>query len=212
MSGDRDVAAEFGEALNMTAKELERWLSTEESKEVGQKPDGGESTGHASGREIVRLLRKGKSSWTGQDFEHMAKVSDQHSLRRTLGGPAVVTRVCFDSAFSTGLLFGLRRIGVFRAARSPAARRLVAAALSRVHIGSDGFAVRADAVNGERHAALALTGNSQSRVTALVAAYVVRAVVGGALPAGVHHIDQLPPLAGLPEELAGNGVRLHDVL
>ncbi|MFI6179116.1 DUF3140 domain-containing protein [Nonomuraea sp. NPDC051191] len=74
MSGDRDVAAEFGEAVNMTAKELERWLDTDESKEAGQKRDGGESTGHASGRGIVRLLRKGKSSLNGHDYEHMTKV------------------------------------------------------------------------------------------------------------------------------------------
>ncbi|MEV3982362.1 saccharopine dehydrogenase NADP-binding domain-containing protein [Nonomuraea sp. NPDC049758] len=149
----------------------------------------------------------------GRRTAHPLDFSDQHSLRRTLGGgPEVVTRVCFDSAFATGLLFGLRRIGVFRAARSPLARRLVAATLSRVHVGSDDFAVRADAADGERHAALALTGNSQSRITAVVAAHVVRAVVGGVLPAGVHHIDLLPALAGLPEELAPHGVRLYDLL
>ncbi|PZG23470.1 DUF3140 domain-containing protein [Nonomuraea aridisoli] len=72
--GDGDVAAEFGRAVNMTAAELERWLATEESKSVGQKDDGGESTGHASGRRIVELLRKRKSSWTDQDYAHMAKV------------------------------------------------------------------------------------------------------------------------------------------
>jgi Protein of unknown function (DUF3140) len=72
--GDRDVAAEFGQAVNMTAAELERWLATEESKSVGQKDDGGESTGHASGRRIVELLGKRKSSWTDEDYAHMAKV------------------------------------------------------------------------------------------------------------------------------------------
>ncbi|KAB8196791.1 DUF3140 domain-containing protein [Nonomuraea phyllanthi] len=72
--GERDVAAEFGEAVNMTAKELEHWLTTEESRSVGQKDGGGESTGHASGRRIVELLRKRKSSWTEQDYEHMSKV------------------------------------------------------------------------------------------------------------------------------------------
>ncbi|MFG2074837.1 Protein of unknown function [Nonomuraea maritima] len=72
--GDKDVAAEFGEAVNMTATELERWLATEESKSVGQKDDGGESTGHASGRRIVDLLRKRKSAMTDQDYAHMAKV------------------------------------------------------------------------------------------------------------------------------------------
>lgn len=29
------------------------------------------------------------------------------------------------------------------------------------------------------------------------------------LPAGVHHIERLPALAGLPEALAGHGVTLH---
>ncbi|MFI7611718.1 DUF3140 domain-containing protein [Nonomuraea terrae] len=72
--GDKDVAAEFGQAVNMTAAELERWLATEESKSVGQKDDGGESAGHASGRRIVELLTKRKSSWTDQDYAHMAKV------------------------------------------------------------------------------------------------------------------------------------------
>ncbi|NUW33886.1 saccharopine dehydrogenase NADP-binding domain-containing protein [Nonomuraea sp. SMC257] len=135
--------------------------------------------------------------------------SDQHSLRRTLGVPAVTTRMCLDSAFSTTLLAGLRRLSVFRAARGPLARRLVTAALSRVHIGGDGFAVRVDAVNRDRHVALALTGNAQSRATALVAAHVTRAVLGGELPGGVHHIDQLPALADLPDRLAAYGIVPH---
>ena len=41
----------------MTASEIEHWLETDHSKEVGQKQDGeGESTGHQSGRHIVELL------------------------------------------------------------------------------------------------------------------------------------------------------------
>ncbi|RKS79862.1 uncharacterized protein DUF3140 [Actinomadura pelletieri DSM 43383] len=76
MSGDdrEDVAAEFGKVVNMTPKELERWLATEESRSVGQKDDGGESTGHASGRRIVELLRARKSDLTEQDYAHMNKV------------------------------------------------------------------------------------------------------------------------------------------
>src|SRR5690606_42125517 len=45
------IADEFGQAVNMTAKYLESWLATDESKSVGQKDDGGESTGHESGRD-----------------------------------------------------------------------------------------------------------------------------------------------------------------
>jgi hypothetical protein len=51
---------EFGEAVNMTASELDSWLDTDESKSVGQS-DGGESVGHESGRRIVALLRTKKS-------------------------------------------------------------------------------------------------------------------------------------------------------
>ncbi|GAA3308722.1 DUF3140 domain-containing protein [Nonomuraea dietziae] len=71
---ERQVAAEFAQAVNMTAKELERWLATEESKTVGQKSDGGESTGHESGRKIIELLGAKKSALTEQDYAHMRKV------------------------------------------------------------------------------------------------------------------------------------------
>ena len=62
-----DTHAEFRDAVNMTASELERWLDTEPSKEVGQKTDGGESTGHASGRRIVKILRTKKGDLTDDD-------------------------------------------------------------------------------------------------------------------------------------------------
>lgn len=71
---EQAVAADFDRAVNMTAKELERWLATDESKAVGQKDDGGESTGHESGRRIVALLQAKKSSLTEQDYAHMRKV------------------------------------------------------------------------------------------------------------------------------------------
>ncbi|UGY90299.1 hypothetical protein [Streptomyces gobiensis] len=90
-----------------------------------------------------------------------------------------------------------RRTGLLRAARRPGVRRTLTGAFRRLHIGGDGFAVRA------------LTGRSQSRVTGLVAAYVVREVLTGTVPAGVHHIEQLPALAGLPETLARAGVTLR---
>jgi hypothetical protein len=69
------VRAEFGEAVNMTAGELEKWLGTDESRSVGQDSDGsGESTGHASGRRIVDLLRTKKDDLTDDDLAHMRKV------------------------------------------------------------------------------------------------------------------------------------------
>jgi Protein of unknown function (DUF3140) len=66
---------EFGEAVNMTAGELEEWLQTEESQSVGQKSGGsGESTGHESGRQIVELLHTRKADLTDDDLARMRKV------------------------------------------------------------------------------------------------------------------------------------------
>lgn len=69
-----DVQADFDEAVNMTAGELGKWLDTDESKAAGQHKDGGESTGHASGRRIVDLLHKKKADLTDDDRAHMRKV------------------------------------------------------------------------------------------------------------------------------------------
>ncbi|MFC8708109.1 DUF3140 domain-containing protein [Streptomyces anulatus] len=79
MSGGSDQERQetldrFGEAVNMTAGELEEWLDTDQSREVGQK-DGGESTGHASGRRIVKLLRTRKGAFNDGDLAHMRKVT-----------------------------------------------------------------------------------------------------------------------------------------
>lgn len=70
--GDETVGA-FSEAVNMTAGELEKWLATDESRDVGQS-DGGESVGHASGRRIIKLLRTKKADLTDEDVAHMRKV------------------------------------------------------------------------------------------------------------------------------------------
>ena len=75
MSALDEVAGEFREAVNMTPEELEDWLGTDESQAVGQKSsDGGESTGHESGRRIVELLRTEKGDLTDDDAAHMRKV------------------------------------------------------------------------------------------------------------------------------------------
>ncbi|MGX6606394.1 DUF3140 domain-containing protein [Micromonosporaceae bacterium Da 78-11] len=72
---DDDVYAEFRDAVNMSVSELEKWLGSDESKEVGQKSaDHSESVGHDSGRKIVRILGKKKADLTGADEDHMRKV------------------------------------------------------------------------------------------------------------------------------------------
>ena len=76
MADDRQqIIKEFDEAVNMTPKELEEWLQTDESKSVGQSDGGGESKGHESGRRIVEIKRKNQSAYTDDDIEHMKRVN-----------------------------------------------------------------------------------------------------------------------------------------
>ncbi len=65
---------DFRDAVNMAPKELEDWLNTDDSKRVGAKDGGGESTGHASGRRIVEIKRTTKDELTEADLDHMQKV------------------------------------------------------------------------------------------------------------------------------------------
>jgi uncharacterized protein DUF3140 len=69
-----EVWDDWKEAVNMTASELETWLDTDESKSVGQKDGSGESTGHESGRRIVRILHAKKGDLGDDDVAHMRKV------------------------------------------------------------------------------------------------------------------------------------------
>ncbi len=69
-----EVWDDFKDAVTMSPKELEDWLETDESKQVGQKDGGGESTGHESGRRIVEILRTKKGDLTEDDAAHMKKV------------------------------------------------------------------------------------------------------------------------------------------
>ena len=82
-----DVRRQFADAVNMTAAELETWLATDESQEVGQKSGGSEeSTGHESGRRIVELLRTKKDDLTDDDLAHMRTVHD-YVQRHLAQGP-----------------------------------------------------------------------------------------------------------------------------
>lgn len=64
---------EWGDLVNMAPKELEDWLETDESKSVGDS-DGGESTGHKSGRKIVEIKRTNKGDLGDDQWDHMNKV------------------------------------------------------------------------------------------------------------------------------------------
>ena len=84
MSGGDDdaVRREFDASVNMTRRELERWLDSDESRSVGvtgtarkTDPSGGESVGHESGRKIVTILGKKKADLGEDDYAHMRKVN-----------------------------------------------------------------------------------------------------------------------------------------
>jgi hypothetical protein len=84
-----DTRHAFDEAVNMTPKELEDWLVTDESKDVGWGGDGGgESVGHESGRRIVAIKRTRKDDLTDDDLAHMRKVVGYVRRHLAQGGPA----------------------------------------------------------------------------------------------------------------------------
>lgn len=69
------VVQDFHAAVNMTPAALERWLATEESRQVGFTHDGErESVGHQSGRRIVELLHRKRDALDDADLDHMRKV------------------------------------------------------------------------------------------------------------------------------------------
>ena len=81
----KTIIAKFKEAVNMSHQELESWLETEESQEVGQKKVGDESIGHQSGQQIVEILHKNQSDYTGDDLSQMQRVISyvhRHSAQR----------------------------------------------------------------------------------------------------------------------------------
>ena len=68
---------EFRNVVNMSAAELRRWLATPESHSVGWKGWDGrasESVGHASGREIIRILGLRERELQSGDYAHIRKV------------------------------------------------------------------------------------------------------------------------------------------
>ncbi|WP_374984432.1 DUF3140 domain-containing protein [Streptomyces fradiae] len=65
----------FRDLVNMTPAEMDKWPSSEQSRSAGQHQDGGESTGHASGRRILAILRAKKADLSDDDYRHMRKVS-----------------------------------------------------------------------------------------------------------------------------------------
>ena len=70
-----ETRAEFARVVNMTPAQLEKWLESEHSREVGWTHEGEqESVGHQEGRRIVEMRRKKQADLTDDDYAHMRKV------------------------------------------------------------------------------------------------------------------------------------------
>ncbi|GAB3676195.1 DUF3140 domain-containing protein [Angustibacter aerolatus] len=81
----KGIRRDFDEAVNMTPKQLEDWLQTDDSKRVGVGE--GESVGHESGRRIVEIKRTKVADLTDDDHEHMRRVTGYVHRHLTQGGP-----------------------------------------------------------------------------------------------------------------------------
>ncbi|MFI0450759.1 saccharopine dehydrogenase family protein [Actinomadura sp. 6N118] len=180
-----------------------------EDVEIGVLLGSGEAHGPAALAWTLDGLGSMGTSWRmrfpapyGARKVHGFPFSDQHTLPRTLGVGRVATGLCLDSRAMTGMLAAARTPGVSRLLRVRRVRGVVLAALSKVHFGSDGFAVTAS--SGACTASV--TGRRQSRASGIVAALVVRRL--DSLPAGVRHLDEIVEPTAFLAELARYGFEL----
>lgn len=80
MKDQKDVIKEFNELVNVSAKDLEKWLKSNDSRSAGwPKENGdGETVGHDSGKQIVEILKsnpkKDPSKYSDDQVAHMRKV------------------------------------------------------------------------------------------------------------------------------------------
>ena len=140
----------------------------------------------------------------GQRRAYRFNFSDQHVLPRTLGGAAVATRLCYDSAVVTDLFAALGRLGVL-----PRIARLDPSQLARVMrwlpMGGDGYVVQVEVLgsrSGRRQICTASAqGRGEAHATGVVTALVAEHVLSGAAPHGVYHSEQICKPARLLRQL-----------
>jgi hypothetical protein len=75
------VREDFEQAVNMTPKELEDWLATDESKQSGT------GVGHDMGERIVEIKRTRVADLTEEDEADMRKVVGYVRRHLAQGGP-----------------------------------------------------------------------------------------------------------------------------
>lgn len=82
-----EIWSEWRDLVNMAPQELEDWLKSDASKSVGD-TDGGESTGHKSGRKIVDIKHTNKDNLSDDQWDHMGKVVGYIKRHMSQGGPS----------------------------------------------------------------------------------------------------------------------------
>ena len=71
----QDIYDDFAEAVNMTPREMDKWLATDESKAVAAEDAAkAEMLGDEAGRRILELKAVKKAKLTDEDLGHMHKV------------------------------------------------------------------------------------------------------------------------------------------
>lgn len=121
--------------------------------------------------------------------------TDQHVLPKSLNIASVSTRLCFDSALSTGLFAFLKRIGFFNILKAPLFKKLFISLLEKVHFGSDIFIAKVDSYGTkegkESKYECSIVGNREGEITGKVAATVAEELYTKELPSGLYHIEEL---------------------
>jgi hypothetical protein len=83
------IRAAFGQAVNMTAGEIVKWLETDESRSVGfTRRCESESVGRQSGRRIAAILRTRREELTESDYAQMRRTTGfikRHLAQRPAG-------------------------------------------------------------------------------------------------------------------------------
>ena len=186
---------------NLLASAAARQLDAIESIEIGILMGTGDDHGSAAIAWSTRNMLDpnaprddGRINF-GPDFgvrqAHFMDFADQHVLARTMPGVRAVTRVTYDSAMLSGLLF---RLG-----RTFAGNATMQALVERVShmptLGSDKCVLSVTA-HGKRAGRLVAQdafffGRREAAVTAAVAALAAEDVLAGRVPPGIHHSHQV---------------------
>ncbi len=72
-ASDTEVKQAFHALVNMTPRELEAWLETDQSRSVGQDSGDGESIDRKAGRRTLHLVRI-KRAPNADDIQHMRRL------------------------------------------------------------------------------------------------------------------------------------------